>query len=527
MKHTFIRRSGFVGLLSLTLSLAAPTPEALAGKGPICNLEGSVAGSVTGNSVAKAGDVNGDGRLDALVGAPLADTGGKLDSGSVYVVFGEVSGMLTLAGIGTPGDTRGFRIDGAAAGDHAGWSVASAGDVNGDARPDILLGAPGADPGGQVNAGSAYVIFGKTDTTTVDLANIGAPGNSQGYRIDSPSAGDKAGCSVARAGDITGDGIPEVLIGAPDADNNSRISSGSVHVVFGKASSSTVGLTKSGGVAAKGSSRIDGAAGGDHVGWSVAGPGDVTSDGRADVLIGAPNADTNGRTNSGSAYIVFGTTATTIDLAGSRTLATKIGYRIDGAAAGDKAGASVAGAGDVNFDGRLDFLVGAPDADSMGRTDSGSAYVVFGSASTSPIDLLPFGTAAALGKGSRIHGAAVGDHAGWSVAGAGDVNGDARPDFLVGAPEASHNGRVGSGATYIAFGYSDSIAIDLSFPDQPGPVAGYPIDGAATADHVGWSVAGAGDMNSDGRADTLVGGASAYLVHGKSGGEGVDLLSVS
>jgi FG-GAP repeat len=179
------------------------------------------------------------------------------------------------------------------------------------------------------------------------------------------------------------------------------------------------------------------------VGWSVSGAGDVNGDGRADVIVGFPFYDAGQREDSGAAFVVFGkATAAPVDLAslGNR------GFRIDGARAGDLAGASVAALGDVNFDGRADLLVGAEQADNNGRKDSGSVYVVYGKKDTQAVDLRDLRSA-----GARLDGEVADDLAGWSVAPAGDVNGDRRPDVLVGAHASDGNGRRQSGAAYLLF----------------------------------------------------------------------------
>ncbi|HET9322326.1 MAG TPA: integrin alpha [Gaiellaceae bacterium] len=411
-----------------------------------------------------------------------------------------------------------IRIDGAAEGDNAGVSVAGAGDVNGDGRADVVVGAHFADNNSRADSGSASIVFGRATPRTVDLARLG----QAGIRIDGAAAGDLAGWSVAGAGDVNADGRADVLVGARGADTNDRAGSGSAYVVFGRAAPGVVDLAALG----PAGFRIDGAAAGDEAGGSVAGAGDLNGDGRADVLVGARLAGNNGREFSGSAYVVFGRAAPkTVDLA---ALGQQEGFRIDGAAADDLAGHSVAAAGDVNGDGRGDTLVGTRYARNNGREFSGSAYIVFGRAAPQNVDLAALGQA-----GFRIDGAAAGDFAAGSVADAGDMNGDGRADVLVGARGADNNGRLGSGSAYVVFGKATPGTIDLTALGS----AGFRIDGAASSDRAGYSVAGAGDPNGDGRADVLVGAhyarnngrrfsGSAYLVFGKATPGNLDLAAL-
>ncbi|HEX8258600.1 MAG TPA: integrin alpha, partial [Allosphingosinicella sp.] len=176
--------------------------------------------------------------------------------------------ILDLANLGT----RGFIIQGDAAGDLAGGSVASAGDINGDGYGDVIVGADAGDDGG-ASAGEAYVIFGKASGFgPVDLGNIGAAG----FVIQGDAALDKAGFSVASAGDVNGDGLGDVIVGAPFGDDGGT-DAGEAYVIFGKAGGfGTIDLTNLGETAGF---VIQGDEAGDNVGHSVASAGDFNHDG--------------------------------------------------------------------------------------------------------------------------------------------------------------------------------------------------------------------------------------------------------
>jgi len=468
-------------------------------------LSGAAAGDQSGFSVASAGDVNGDGYDDLIVGARFADPNGS-NSGSSYVVFGKAAGFAADLALGTLDGTTGFRLGGVAADDQSGWSVASAGDVNGDGYGDLIVGARGADPNGSYS-GSSYVVFGKASGFAADL-DLGALDGTTGFRLDGTATSSQSGRSVASAGDVNGDGYDDLIVGAPYANAS--------YVVFGKASGFAADFALS---------TVDGTTGfrlggvtGDRAGYSVASAGDVNGDGYDDLIVGAWRA--NGAT--GASYVVFGKASGFVaDLALS-TLDGTTGFRLDGVAFDDRAGYSVASAGDVNGDGYADLIVGAPFADLTG-TVSGSSYVVFGKAS---------GFAATLGLGTldgttgfRLDGAAAGDRSGRSAASAGDVNGDGYDDLIVGAWGADPNGNY-TGASYVVFGKASGFAATLGLGTLDS-ATGFRLDGAAGGDQSGWSVASAGDVNGDGYADLIVGALGAdpngsdsgasYLVFGRSG----------
>ena len=486
-----------------------------------------VEGGTAGTSVAAAGDVNGDGRPDLVVGAPAlaADR-----PGVAYVVFGRAQlGTVELDKLGAGG----FRIEAAELGDGLGWAVAGAGDVDGDELADVIVGAPFADPSRRENAGSAYVVFGKESSEPVRLAALG----DGGFRIDgvrtarAGEVGDSAGRSVGGGGDVNGDGLADVILGAPFGTHRGRIRSGAAYVVFGRAATTAIDLAQLGSAGR----RIEGAAPDDGAGDSVAVPGDVNRDGFDDVVLGAPAAGTR-RRGSGAAYVVFGTTSTApLDLA---SLGGG-GISMEGAAAGDFTGMSVAGAGDVNGDSYPDVVVGAPYAAFSARRLSGAAYVVFGRREAGAVDLAALGA-----SGLRIGGSGEGEFTGYSVSGAGDVNGDERADLVLGAPEATPPGRPRAGVAYVVVGRAAPGVLDLASLGA----GGYRIDGAPPAlppgrsippprDATGASVAGAGDVDGDGLSDVLVGApgstangfgsGGAYVVRGSQTPARVDLASLA
>ncbi len=203
-------------------------------------INGENSDDVSGYSVSSAGDVNGDGLDDLIVGAHQADLTNSADAGKSYVVFGKANtDAINLSSIAT--GTGGFVINGENAGDKSGYSVSSAGDVNGDGLDDLIVGAYYADSAGKADIGKSFVVFGKADTTTVNLSNITS--GTGGFVINGENAGDKSGLSVSSAGDVNGDGLDDLIIGAPSAGSTNNANAGKSFVVFGKTDTKSVDLT--------------------------------------------------------------------------------------------------------------------------------------------------------------------------------------------------------------------------------------------------------------------------------------------
>jgi len=276
-------------------------------------IHGATAADLSGFSVSSAGDFNGDGLSDVIIGAFQANPLGRHYAGSSYIIYGKKGGYPAPIDLASLNANQGVILEGATAWDFSGISVSSAGDFNGDGLSDVIVGADGASH----NAGSSYVIYGQKAgyLNPIDLAFLNA---TQGVIIEDATVGDSSGISVSSAGDFNGDGLNDVIVGANWASLLSRHWAGSSYVIYGKKGGylnpiDLASLNSTQGVI------IEGATAGDQSGYSVSSVGDFNGDGLSDVIVGAVDANPQGRSSAGVSYVIYGSnTIKSINLLVSR-----------------------------------------------------------------------------------------------------------------------------------------------------------------------------------------------------------------
>jgi hypothetical protein len=366
---------------------------------------GQQAYDAVGYCLGGAGDVNGDGFSDMIIGAPAGDDLVPENPGHVYLVFGKPTPDWGFySELPSNADAS---FDGENQQDLAGLSAAFTGDINGDGYDEIICGAPFNDYGAN-DAGKAYLILGK------------ATGWQRGFNLNEADASfygsngsGLVGYGVDGVGDVNGDGITDFAISA--------LGEGKVYLFFGRKS---VNWGKNYDI-----NRADvifvSEQNGNYTGWRVSGTGDVNGDGYDDFLIGAPYHDQNENEDSkvylvGKVYLILGRSS------GWKTNLSEADASYYGEAYNDEAGYDTQAAGDVNGDGYADFLIGAWYNDANG-VDAGKMYLIKGKASgwqrNIPLSSIE----------DYFVGEYAGDYAGYSVSTAGDVNGDGLNDIITSA----------------------------------------------------------------------------------------------
>jgi uncharacterized protein (TIGR03437 family) len=452
-------------------------------------------GSHTGSSLA-VGDVNGDGFADLAIGAPSGPASG---AGGVHIFFGRstLGGTVDLAR-----QQADANIKGEAAGDLFGSSLAI-GDINGDGRGDLIIGAPAADPTPDApDGGKVYAVFGDLAPGTYDIAKVA------GLTILGAARGDHLGASLAVGRVDSGQGAADLIVGAPlfdvSREGASLLDAGCAYGFWGSAALAGVKDL----AVSPADFRITGAAANSHLGATLA-AGNFNNGDLADIAIGAPEADDGDLKAAGVVHLVLGSIA----LRGAFSISQVAALTVTGGDAGDGAGSSLA-MGDLNGDGRADVIAGAPGADGPNneRPGAGEVQIIFGMAIVygRPPILTIFG-GAAPGDGFP-------DGFGAEVA-LGDFTGDGIADLVIGAPGADPitETRQPTGAAYVIFGGTGLSTGVMDLTVRPADLS---IFGAKSGDRLGSGGLAIGNLSGEEPGDLAIGAPAASKDSNTLGGAG-------
>ena len=398
--------------------------------------DGVIVSNHTGDTVRYAGDVNGDGRIDVIVGNPKS----YKSLGVSVVVLGHDLNFQEY-----PPKGLSIYIYGEDDGEASGLSVDAAGDFNGDGIDDVLIAA--RKEGGSED-GAAYVVFGHETNFKGSIA-LSRLTQEVGFVFAGIKLGPDPGRYVSRAGDINGDGVDDILIGSAWAHTVFGSFTGQAFVVFGSSDPLPSRLTPSELNGQNGFS-IDGDVDNGRFGYAVSVAGDINNDGIDDLIIGAPEIGGHDQFGRGMAYVIFGQTdgfGASLDLA---LLDGRNGFAMTTTSESAAFGWSVSTAGDVNGDAIADIVVGAPAGN-----DGGQSYVIFGrdTAFEAVMDMSSLN-----GENGFMISSQQASQLGHAVSAAGDINDDGIGDLVVSDPDAAE----GAGITHVIFGRTDFVAhIDL------------------------------------------------------------------
>lgn len=381
-----------------------------------------------GWAIAPIGDVNNDGDADWAVGEPLANNAAE-NAGRVYIYYGEHY----------PRATADVIIDGAIGGDQFGFSIAPAGDFNGDGVDDFIVGAPYSDLRG-ANAGAAYVIYGAEAGPSTDLDDATV--------LTGQISDDQFGWSVSAAGNFLAGAEACIAVGAPLNNTHGGLDAGAVFVYEGSL------------FGADPDTSIDFAAGvshsskaGSQYGFAVRYAGRWDSDSYDDLAVGAPYCNA-GQTDNGRVEIIYG---------GSNPDPTGDRY-VNGEAANDLLGFSLAWGRHISGSSRDDLIIGAPGHNDN-AAGSGRAYIYEGGSSsqTSASSLV------ILAVEPLVPDTEAGDRFGASVASAGDFDNDGEYDVAVAAASGNSASNIVSGYVWLQDSSGGAVAIEDGVEPQPGP----------------------------------------------------------
>lgn len=361
-----------------------------------------------GSHVVNAGDLNGDGREDLAVNATNADGG----TGATYIFFGKANGWTT----GLTAANADVKLTGEA---FRPTTIASAGDVNGDGLSDLVIGSMNVNN----NTGLVAVVLGRTSwPATLSLGAANGVWHGE-------QAGDLAGFSVAGVGDVNGDGLADLLVGAPNHVVNGLAGAGKAYLIFGSASLPSAGGLASAHVV------IAGDQANAALGLRVAAAGDLNGDGIADAAVMEPNRAVGGSFDAGRVSVFLGRTAgwNSIHSVSQADLA------LNGDMQGARFGSAVAGGADINGDGIDDLVVGGPNHSGTWsiRAGRGKAYVFFGKRAW------PTAPTADFSWIGHMHADALGN----AIA-LGDYNNNGTADIVIGARNYDVNSTRNAGAAY-------------------------------------------------------------------------------